>query len=143
MIFSTVLLVFIGKIVIQIAQYVLSVPRYIIYPIILLLCCAGAFCSNRRVFDVYILLAFMLLGYLMNNIKIPVLPLIIGFLLGNTMERTFRQTMLISKGRLDIFGKSPIALIFLVITAIMIVYFVGTEIRDKKNKKSVEAEESL
>ncbi|RGZ01204.1 tripartite tricarboxylate transporter permease [Clostridium sp. AM58-1XD] len=143
LIFSTILLVFIGKAVIHIAQYVLSVPRYIIYPIILLLCCAGAFCSNRRIFDIYILLAFMLLGYLMNNIRIPVLPLIIGFLLGNTMERTFRQTMLISKGSLVIFAKSPIALIFLIVTAIMMVYFVISEIKDKKAQKGSEAEESL
>ncbi len=122
----TVLLLFGGKMVIHLAKYILNVPRELVYPVILLLCCVGAYCTNRRVFDIFILLVCMLLGYLMSIIGMPVLPLVIGFLLGSTLEKNLRQALLMSRGSLLIFINSKISLLFLVLTAILIVWFVIT-----------------
>ena len=61
---------------------VLVVPTQYIVPIIFMLCVVGSYVLNNRIFDVYCLLAFGLLGYLLRLAKYPVLPLILGLILG-------------------------------------------------------------
>lgn len=134
LIMCTLLLLLGGKVVMSLAKYILNIPRHLVYPVILLLCCVGAFCANRRIFDIFILLVCMLIGYIMTRINMPVLPLVIGYLLGGTLEKNFRQAMLMSRGSLQIFINSKISLVFLLGTAILIVVFVISEIRSGRKK---------
>lgn len=130
----TVLLLIGGKIVIQLAKYVLNVPKQLVYPVILMLCCIGSFCGNGRAFDILILLVCMLLGYLMSLSKVPILPLVIGYLLGGTLEKNIRQAMLMSQGSLQIFVDSSISKVFLIATAVLILYFTFSSIWKFFNK---------
>jgi len=124
LVICTILLVFGGKLVIAMSKTVLNFPREKIYPVIIMLCCVGAYCTNRRLFDVFILLVCMTIGYLMSRVHMPVLPLVIGYLLGSTFEKNLRQALLMSRGSVKIFVKSPISTTFLVLTGLLIVWFV-------------------
>lgn len=141
LIICTILLLFGGKLVMTMAKTILNIPREKVYPIIILLCCVGAYCTNRRIFDIFILLVCMILGYLMTRAKMPVLPLVIGFLLGSTFEKNFRQALLMSHGSFKIFFKSTISTIFLVLTGILIAWFIASEIIGivKARKEKVQA----
>jgi putative tricarboxylic transport membrane protein len=61
------------------------------------------------------------LGYCMRKFSVPVAPLIIGFLLGPEAELTLRHSLMLSQGSLSIFFDHPIALVFLALTAIIII----------------------
>ncbi|MBQ9198528.1 MAG: tripartite tricarboxylate transporter permease [Clostridia bacterium] len=141
LVICTLLLVFGGKLVIAMSKTVLNFPREKIYPVIIMLCCVGAYCTNRRLFDVFILLVCMLVGYLMSRVHMPVLPLVIGYLLGSTFEKNLRQALLMSRGSINIFFKSAISTVFLALTAALVLWFVISEIMSiVKQRKQKERE---
>ncbi len=121
---------FIGNIILAVVNIpmagglvrILSVPPKILYPIILGLSFVGAYAISFSVMDFYFLLAFGVLGYIMEKAKIPSSPLILAVIVGNSMEQSFRRAFVISDGSLAIFFKSPICLIFFALTVLSIGY---------------------
>ena len=99
----------------HIAKVVL-VPKYILYPIILMMCVVGAYAINYGVmFDVWTLLIFGILGYVISKLGLEVAPLVIGFILGSQAEIYFVKS-LESFGNFGIFfTKSSIAVVLWVL----------------------------
>jgi len=60
-------------------------------------------------FDLGLVVAFGLLGYLMGKLKFPTAPLILGFVLGDNMERALRQSLMMSQGDLLTLVERPIS----------------------------------
>ena len=114
---------------------VITVPKYILYPIIIMMCVVGAYAINYGVmFDVWTLLLFGVFGYLATKIGIEVAPLIIGFILGKSAEVYFVKS-LESFGTLTIFfTKSPIAMFLWVLIFISISYSVYTMVKAHRMK---------
>ncbi|BDH60344.1 C4-dicarboxylate ABC transporter permease [Lysinibacillus sp. PLM2] len=98
----------------------LSIPQYILLPIIFALCVVGAYGVNNRMFDVYALLFFGIVGYLMSKAKIPLTPLVLGFILGPLLETNLRRGLMLSQGDFSPFVTQPIAAIFLIITVVSV-----------------------
>lgn len=136
--FCTIVLALIGRAVIGAAQFISYIPTELVNPVIILTCCAGAFSVNGRIFDVYVLLFFMVVGFMMRVIKLPVLPLLISFLLGSMMESNFRRALQISKGSLSTFVGSPVCVFFLAVTVLLLVYSILEPVL-KKRKAQKEA----
>src|SRR6266481_2012159 len=80
---------------------ILRVPVYILYPGILGISVVGAYSVSGRLFDIWLLAGFGLLGYLMGKLKYPAAPLILGFVLGSAMERALRQSLTMSQGEVS------------------------------------------
>jgi len=80
----------------------LRLPVYILFPIILGISLVGAYGVSGRTFDIALLVGFGLLGYVMVKLKYPTPPLILGFVLGDAMERALRQSLMMSQGDLTI-----------------------------------------
>ncbi len=114
---------------------VITVPKYILYPIIIMMCVVGAYAINYGImFDVWTLLIFGIFGYLCSKIGIEVAPLIIGFILGKSAEVYFVKT-LESFGTLTIFfTKSPIAMFLWVLIFISLGYSIFQMIKAHKAK---------
>jgi putative tricarboxylic transport membrane protein len=87
---------------------ILKVPTLYLSPTILLFCIVGAFSADNTLFGVGVMLAFGLLGYLMEANDIPLAPAILGLILGPMLEQTFMTTMLKSSGDLIAFFDRPI-----------------------------------
>jgi len=102
---------------------VITVPKYLLYPIIVMMCVVGAYTINYGImFDVWTLLIFGVFGWFAQKIGIEVAPLIIGFILGKSAEVYFVKS-LESFGTLTIFfTKSPIA-VFLWVLILASVFF--------------------
>lgn len=132
LLFSSLLLIVVGKFVFQFAKYIPRIPVQIINPCIILFCVAGAFAVSNQTADVFVLLFFMLTGYFMRLVGLPIIPLLIGYLLGELLESSLRRSLLISGDDYSVFFTQPISLVFLILTAGLLGYAVFGRIREKK-----------
>jgi putative tricarboxylic transport membrane protein len=103
---------------------VLQVPQTIIVPIILVLCTIGTFALAGRLFDVYVMVAFGLIGFLLRQYNYPMAPLVLGIVLGDLLEKNIRRGLVLSDGDLAPFVTRPIsAVIFATIVLIVLFRF--------------------
>ncbi|WP_210496679.1 tripartite tricarboxylate transporter permease [Microvirga antarctica] len=77
---------------------ILRIPVYVLFPLIFGIAIVGAYSTSGQIFDVALLAIFGLLGYLMVKFGFPTAPLILGFVLGDPMERALRQSLMMSQG---------------------------------------------
>ncbi|QEM80970.1 tripartite tricarboxylate transporter permease [Halomonas binhaiensis] len=115
----------------HIAKVVL-VPKYILYPLIVMMCVVGAYAINYGImFDVWTLLIFGVVGYLVQKIGLEVAPLIIGFILGGSAEVYFVKS-LESFGTYSIFfTKSPIAMVLWGLIAASVIFAIVMECKKR------------
>jgi putative tricarboxylic transport membrane protein len=92
---------------------ILRLPVYILFPLILGISIVGAYGASGRIFDLGLLAGFGLLGYIMAKLKYPSAPLILGFVLGDAMERALRQSLMMSQGDLMTLVERPISAVML------------------------------
>jgi putative tricarboxylic transport membrane protein len=74
----------------------------------------GAYSVNNNLFDVWMMLGFAVLGYLMRKLNYPIVPLVLALVLGNLAENSLRQALTISGGSFAIFVTRPISALFLI-----------------------------
>ena len=117
---------------------VITVPKYLLYPIIMMMCVVGAYTINYGImFDVWTLLIFGILGYVFQKIGIQLPPFIIGFILGNSAEVYFVKS-LESFGTLTIFfTKSPIALLLWGLIFLSIGFSIYTTVKSAREKRNL------
>ncbi|QJP13955.1 tripartite tricarboxylate transporter permease [Starkeya sp. ORNL1] len=99
---------------------ILRVPIYILHPAILGIAVAGAYGASGNLFDIVLLLLFGLIGFIMPKGAFPTAPLILGFVLGQPMERAIRQSLAMSVGDPIILVDRPISAVLLVIAALIL-----------------------
>ena len=90
------------------AKIVRIAPKYRM-PAVLVLCVIGAYGDNNNLFDVWVMLGAGVAGYLMRKYDYEPAPLILGLVLGTVMERSFRQTLIISRGEISGLWESSIS----------------------------------
>jgi TctA family transporter len=82
---------------------ILRIPFAIIAPLILVVCAIGAFTVHNAMFDVWLMLIFGVIGYVLKKLDYPLAPLVLALVLGDRAEDAFRQTMLMSQGEMNVF----------------------------------------
>ncbi|MGH8669773.1 MAG: tripartite tricarboxylate transporter permease, partial [Burkholderiales bacterium] len=82
---------------------ILRIPFSVIAPIIIVICTIGAYTVHNALFDVWMVVAFGILGYLFKKLQYPLAPLVLAIVLGDAAESSFRQAMLVSQGDMSIF----------------------------------------
>jgi putative tricarboxylic transport membrane protein len=100
----------------------------------------GVFSINTNVFDMWVVLVFGLLGYMMRKTGFEPGPLILAFVLGPIMERSFRQSLLISNGDPTIFFTRPISGTLIGIAALIIVLSAVQFFRKRARERAGDAE---
>jgi putative tricarboxylic transport membrane protein len=101
---------------------VLAVPPRILYPVIVGLAFVGVYTINFSVVDLFLLMIFGVVGYFMKKFKIPTAPLILAVVIGQSMEQSFRMSLMLSDGSLGIFFRSGICNTLLVLAVISIIW---------------------
>ena len=99
----------------------LRIPRPQLYAGILFFACLGAYATNLDPFDIGLLLVFGLLGLMMRRFGLPVLPLILGVILGPLMETKLREALAISDGDYGVLLDEPLAVVIYVLIAAFVV----------------------
>lgn len=118
---------------IRIFAKLLRVPKHILLPVIFALCVVGAYGLNNRVFDIWVVLFFGVLGYVLKKLDYPTSPIILGIILGPMAETGFRRGMQLFNSNFLEFLKRPITVTFLVAAIFMIIF---TGLRNRKQKKA-------
>jgi len=88
---------------------VLKLPYRILFPLILMFCIVGVFASGNAVFDVFVMVVFGVLGYLMRKFGYEPAPLVLAFVLGPMLENNLRKSLILSHGDFQIFFVRPIS----------------------------------
>jgi len=101
---------------------VLKVPYQLLFPVILLFCLIGTYSINNSIFDIYTLVIFGLLGYIMRKTDFEAAPFALAFVLSGLLETNFRQSLILSDGSLLIFFKRPISLFFIIAVVGFVVF---------------------
>jgi TctA family transporter len=132
-ILANLLMLPLGYLTIKVAKRILTVPRNILMPLILLFCIVGSYAINNSVFDVAVMLGFGLLAYLMEENGFPIAPTILGVVLGGMLEENFVSSMIKSEGNIVAFFDRPIAGTLGVMT--ILIWVVPLVLRIFRNKQ--------
>ncbi|MBD3894603.1 tripartite tricarboxylate transporter permease [Halomonas sp. ML-15] len=97
------------------------VPQPILIPIVLVLCAIGAFALNNNLFDIWVLFFFGLAGYLLMKAGVPLPPLILGVVLGETLENQFFRALELNSS-LTTFFTRPLSAAFIALTIASIIF---------------------
>lgn len=112
----------------------ISVPYHFLYPAILVFCCIGAFSLGNKVFDIYLLAGFGVLGYIFSKLKCEPAPLLLGFILGPMMEEYLRRALLLSRGDVTVLVTRPISATMLAIAIIALIVVFLPSIQKKREE---------
>lgn len=121
----------VGKISVSGLAKVLNVPQGILFPLITVICFAGTYAMNNSMFDVLVMVIAGVVGYFLKCFEMPVAPILIGFILGTSMEKSILQAMVKSHNSFSIFFGSPIAIAFDLLIIGMIVFHIISLFRKK------------
>ena len=116
----------------------MDIPKQILFPVITVLCTVGAFGTNNRIFDIYCILVFGLVGFMFNKVKLPKAPFIIGFILGPIAEVNLRRALMASEGSLLPFVTRPISLIFVVLAVASVIMTLRKQFKAQPSNVAVE-----
>lgn len=103
---------------------ILRVPKNLLLPIVSVMCVIGCYGVNNRVFDIWTMFIFGIIGYVMKRFAVPLAPIILGFILCPILEENLRRGLQKSRGSLLPFFTEPISCAFIVITALVLAYIV-------------------
>jgi putative tricarboxylic transport membrane protein len=98
----------------------LRMPGYVMYPLILGVSIVGIYTISSSVFQLCLLAVFGLVGYVMRKLDFPTAPLVLGLVLGDSMEKALRQSLMMSQGDMSILFR-PIPAVLLSIAAFLLV----------------------
>ena len=117
---GNVLLVVLNVPLIGIWVRMLQVPYRFLYPSALFFIAVGVYSTRNNLFDVAIVAAFGVIGAILLSLEFPLSPIVLGFVLGPTMEEKFRQATLLSRGDLTVFVTRPVAAAFVAASALLV-----------------------
>jgi putative tricarboxylic transport membrane protein len=95
---------------------VLRVSRERLMPVIFVLCTVGSFAIASRIYDIWVMLGFGVVGFLLREMKYPLAPLVLGIVLGDILDKNFRRAMVLSDGSVEPLFTRPISAVLAVIT---------------------------
>lgn len=100
---------------------ILRIPKRVLLPLVTLFCVTGMYTVNNSMFDVWMMILFGAIGFLLRKWAYEGAPLLLALVLGPKLEVAFRQSLMISHGSFDIFVRRPISLAFIVATLLFLV----------------------
>jgi len=143
-IYVSIIVAYVAVLVIQIYGIrlfvrVLRVPPHYLAVAIIVMCGLGSFAIRNSIFDVYQMAVMGLLGYVLMRLNIPVTPVVLGLVLGKTLENEYRTALIMSGGEHQIFFGSGIAITFLALTALTIGWQMRAQWKSARARRAMKA----
>ncbi|HRY25382.1 MAG: tripartite tricarboxylate transporter permease [Geminicoccaceae bacterium] len=101
---------------------VVTVEKAFILPIIFVCCVIGAYALSNRMYDVWVVIAFGVIGFLLDRAKVPLGPFVIGFVLAGIFEAELRSSLQMSDNGILGILERPIAMTFVLVSVVMLVW---------------------
>jgi putative tricarboxylic transport membrane protein len=106
---------------------VTRIPEPILFTLIPAAAALGCYSARQSMFDVATCFGFGLLGWCFRRYNYPIVPMVLGLVLGTLVEESFRQAVLM--GGYGVFVRRPICLIVLILALAPVVYAVVAHVR--------------
>ena len=113
----------------------LTIPLWFLVPAIAAVSAVGVYAVHSTTFDLVLMVALGVLGYILRKMHFPMSPLILGFVLGEMLEQNLRRALSISNGSMDILWASGVAKVLLVMAVLVIVVPPVLRMIRKRNSK--------
>ncbi len=136
---ANILMGLIGMLICRQVIKITKVSDAILVPVIVVLSTIGSYSINNRISDVYMMLAFGLIGYLFKKVGLPTAPIILGLLLESTGEQGFKNAILMAKDTpvLLYYLQRPASLVLiLLIVATVIVPTIQSAVKAVRNRRA-------
>ncbi|MDF3854004.1 tripartite tricarboxylate transporter permease [Paracoccus sp. P2] len=118
----------------------LTVPYYVLFPIIMAMCSIGVYSVNSNSYDLFAVAFFGLLGYVMSKLRCEPAPLLLGFVLGPLLEENLRRAMILSRGDPTTFLTRPISATLLAMSLVVLVLVFMPQIRKRRDEVFTESD---
>ncbi|MXU66220.1 tripartite tricarboxylate transporter permease [Oceanomicrobium pacificus] len=99
---------------------ILRIPRAYLMPVVFALCVIGPYALTQRLFDVWVMFAFGIIGFVLRQMNYPMAPLVLGIILGDLLDKSLRRGLTLSDGDLAPFFTRPISATFVVVITLSI-----------------------
>ena len=126
MLLATLAILVLGLVLTRPLLRVLLVPHSRLMPVIFVLCTIGSFAIASRIFDIWVMIAFGLIGYALRRMDYPMAPLVLGLVLGDILDKSLRRGLVLSDGSLEPFFTRPISLVLWLAIALTVAMSIGT-----------------
>jgi putative tricarboxylic transport membrane protein len=111
------------------------VNRAILLPVIFVFCLVGAYALSNRLWDVWVVVGFGLIGFALERARIPLGPFVIGFVLAPLFEAEFRSALQLSHGSFMGLFTRPIATGFFLVAVVMLLWPVASALRRRARSR--------
>jgi len=116
----------------------LTVPYRYLYPSIVLFCAIGVYSTNNNTFDIWMVGAFGVIGYMFLKLSVEPGPLLLGFILGPMMEENLRRALLLSRGDWSVFVTRPLSAGLLGAAVLLLGIVLLPSVKNKREEAFVE-----
>ncbi|MEO0384046.1 MAG: tripartite tricarboxylate transporter permease [Pseudomonadota bacterium] len=120
LIFATIAIAVFGLFLTRVFVLVLKVPREILMPLVFTLCVIGPYALTQRTFEIWVMVVFGLVGFVLRQMNYPMAPLVLGIILGALLDKSLRRGLTLSDGDLTPFFTRPISAVFVIIIVVSI-----------------------
>jgi putative tricarboxylic transport membrane protein len=110
----------------------LRLPYKILFPIIFLLCVIGSYAANLNMFDVWVMIGFGILGFLLRKRHYELGPFTLALVLGPILEQSLRQSLIMADMNPMVFVTRPISAGLLTLTLCLLAFFIWSEWKKRK-----------
>jgi putative tricarboxylic transport membrane protein len=97
-------------------------PRAMMLPVIMVFCVVGTYALDNTMFDVWVMLGFGVLGFMLERARMPLGPFVIGFVLAPLAEAKLRTGLMMTAGSLEPMFTRPLPVLFLLIALGLLVW---------------------
>jgi putative tricarboxylic transport membrane protein len=115
---GNILMLIIGLLGVRLFCRVVELPKRFIIPVIITLSMVGAYSMNNSIFDMWVCVAFGVIGYIMQKADMPSSPIILAVILGPMAESNLRRAVLMYEGSYSFLWTRPIGVVFLALAAL-------------------------
>ncbi len=115
MLFAALAILVLGISLTPLLLKILVVRRERLMPVVFVLCVIGSYAIQQRMFDVWVMVIFGILGFVLRQMKYPMAPLVLGIVLGDIFDKSFRRSWVINDGDFSFYFSRPICVLLMLL----------------------------
>lgn len=129
---------FLAAFMARLLAYATVFPKGLVAPLIMVFSVLGTYVNSNNVFDVWLMLAFGVLGYFMTAFRFSTAGVLLGLILGPIAENGFRDLMVVSHGSPVLFTlQRPISLALIGLIVLVVYYSSRQTLRERKDSETI------
>jgi putative tricarboxylic transport membrane protein len=128
---ANIFMLLVGLVILTPCIWLVNRPKPYLIAFILALVCSGVFAINQSLFDLGLVLGAGVVGYILRQFSVPILPMVLGVVLGFMVESNYRRSLVLSDGDHGVFVQDPISLGLLLLAVLLTSYSLWRDLKRK------------